>query len=176
VAEREEERLQISRKVNADQFLQELEAKSEKLFWELEVQENLGENLPRMKELAETWDPPVFELVKQLAEASKLNTIWTIKTKIATLPGRTTPSLIWETLFQWRGRYWYVIELKLDREFQPECFRVECGERDHWIDAPVTLDGLKTALVEAYKLRFVSDQKRKELAGWILREETGKRY
>jgi hypothetical protein len=176
VLRREEERLKIISKVNSDQLIKELEIESEKLFWAKEVQESLGANLDKMRALVETWDSQVFALVKQLAEASKLNTIWTIKTKVIAAPETRSHSLYWEVLFAWMGQSWYNIELVLDNSYQPQCFRVECKQPGNWLQTGPSLESLKTVLVEAYRLGKLHGQNIEEKPGWVLRSETGKRY
>lgn len=177
VRQREEERLQVLGQMNAHEFVENMESELEKLFQERDIQASLGENLEKMKMLANEWDPPVFKLVKTLAEASKLNTIWTIKTKVVVAPQNHSHSLLWEVQFRWMAsETWYNVELELDSSYNPLRFRVECKKPHHWLESEPNLDGLKSILAKAYTLGKVHENGRKEKQGWILRTERGKRY
>jgi len=177
VVQREMERLEELKRIEAQEFIEKMEADTEKLFQVQGIKAGLGENLDKVMALVREWDPPVSALVEKMADAAKLSTIWTLKVKIVAAPHNRSHALLWEVYFgNWMGILgWYNVELELDPDGDPLRFRVECKEPGHWIEAEPTLEALKALLVEAFRLGNVHEPGRQERQGWLLRQKQGKR-
>ena len=169
VQRRKEETDRMLRELHAQQFETEMEQKMDAMFQAQEIRASLEPHKDQMRQLALKWNETLLGLLEKVAKASSYRPVG-IRPLIIEAPENKTHSLYWEMRFsQMYYRGWISVELQLGEDYEPEKFRVECGQPE-FIYSEVTLEGIKSALVKAYQAGPKADLKREDREG--LRVET----
>ena len=164
VQRRKEGTDRMLREFNAKQFEQEMEQKMEIIFQEQEIYDHIRAYLEQVHRVILEWNDTVITLLRKVSDAFG-NRPGKIRSLLIELPENGSHSIYWEMRFlamYYQG--WITVELQMDKSYQPVQFCVDCGEVS-MIYSEVSLEGLKTALVKAYRAGPERDMNRKMILG-----------